>query len=573
MTILLESAIRVTLIAAIIALVLFAMRIKTSAVLHAVWASVVVVMMLLPAWVAWGPKASLPVLPPDRTPVVTFLPPPSPAGRVSTILARPISSPDPSPARKGGGYVAIYLLGVGVFLLRLAIGTVRANRLTSASCVVPVTVGLLHPRIILPESAREWPQAQMNAVLAHEGEHLRRRDPLFQWIALLNRAIFWFHPLAWWLERKLSGLAEETCDGAVLAKGHDPRDYSAYLLDLARTVKGAGLRVGMAMPGASLPYRIRRMLSGIPTHKISRPRMACTVAICSGAAAILVAGTLVHAQSKPQPGVQFEVAAIRPTNLNAGGDGKTKGKDGGGPRSGLDHLRFNYSDSLRGLIIRAYSVKGCPPIADCTRILGGPAWLKKDRFDIQAKMPDGSSEYTFQQFMDGQASQLQLMLQALLAQRFNLRLHREQRQLPVFVMTVTKLGTRLKKAAEPEIISLPDGSSIKNRSLVWTPTLEPNGERSERTVQMIVRDRTLQEVGDTLSMFVGRPVLDRTGLKGEFDFTLEYDKDPDANTPSGALGGPAMFTAFREQLGFKFEATKGPVDVLVIDHAEKPSAN
>jgi uncharacterized protein (TIGR03435 family) len=75
-------------------------------------------------------------------------------------------------------------------------------------------------------------------------------------------------------------------------------------------------------------------------------------------------------------------------------------------------------------------------------------------------------------------------------------------------------------------------------------------------------------------MFMGRPVLDRTGLTGEFDITLEYDKDPDAtNTPTAALAGPAMITAFREQLGIRFEATKGPVEVLVIDHAEKPSEN
>jgi uncharacterized protein (TIGR03435 family) len=69
-------------------------------------------------------------------------------------------------------------------------------------------------------------------------------------------------------------------------------------------------------------------------------------------------------------------------------------------------------------------------------------------------------------------------------------------------------------------------------------------------------------------------VLDRTGLEGTFDITLEYEMDPDAaNTPGGALAGPAMFTAFREELGIKFEATRGPVDVLVIDHAEKPSEN
>ena len=203
-----------------------------------------------------------------------------------------------------------------MLLLRLAIGAIRANRLTSATCVVPVTVGLLHPRIILPECSREWPQAQLDAVLAHEGEHIRRRDPLFQWIALLNRAIFWFHPLAWWLERKLSGLAEEACDAAVLSRGHDPREYSEYLLDLARSVRRAGARVdavGMAMPGIGLKHRIRQMLSGVPVPRISRPRMACTVAVCAGAAAILAAGTLVHAQSQSAASdtPKFEVASIR----------------------------------------------------------------------------------------------------------------------------------------------------------------------------------------------------------------------------------------------------------------------
>ena len=302
-TLLIESAIRATLIAAVIALVLFAMRIKTASVLHAVWASVVVLMLLLPAWVAWGPKASLRVLPPEQTPTVTLLPPPLPAGLVSTAPVSPISTPT-HPAHKGGGYMAIYLLGVGVFLLRLAIGTIRASRLTSASCVVPVTVGLLHPRIILPERSREWPQAQLDAVLAHEGEHIRRRDPLFQWIALLNRAIFWFHPLAWWLERRLSGLAEEACDAAVLARGYDPREYSEYLLELARSVERAGARieaVGMAMPGIGLKHRIRQMLSGVPVPRISRPRMACTLTVCAGAAAILAAGTLVQAQQQSTP--------------------------------------------------------------------------------------------------------------------------------------------------------------------------------------------------------------------------------------------------------------------------------
>jgi hypothetical protein len=343
MTILFESAIRVTLIAADSGLELCAMRIKTASVLHAVWASVVVLMMLLPVWVAWGPKAPIPVLPSQATTAIApldLVPPPSPAG---------LPQRSTSPVRQDGGYVlpdaltVIYFLGFGALLLRLAIGTIRANRLTSAACVVPVTVGRLHPRIILPENSREWPQAQLDAVLAHEGEHIRRRDPFFQWLALLNRALFWFHPLAWWLERRLSGLAEEACDAAVLARGYDAREYSEYLLDLARSVQRAGKRitvVGMAMPGIGLKHRIRQMLSGVPVPRISRPRMACTVAVCATAAAILAVGALVHAQSsKGQSNVQFEVASIRPSSPNPGGGppgGKSK-QGGRGLLQGLDH--------------------------------------------------------------------------------------------------------------------------------------------------------------------------------------------------------------------------------------------
>jgi bla regulator protein BlaR1 len=580
MTILVESAIRVTLIAAVIGLVLFSMRIKTAAACHKMWAGVVVLMLLLPAWVAWGPKAPLPVLPPDRTPVVTVLPPPLPAGLVSTAPASPVSIPAPSPAREGTGYIAIYLLGVGVFLLRLAIGTVRASRLTSNSCVVPVTVGLLHPRIILPERSRDWPQAQLDAVLAHEGEHIRRRDPMFQWIALLNRAIFWFHPLAWWLERRLSGLAEEACDAAVITKGHDPRDYSAYLLELARAVHGAGLRVGMAMPGIGLKHRIRQMLSGVPVPRISRPRMACTVAVCAGAAAILAVGTLVHAQSsKGQSGFQFEVASIKPSSPNPGGGppgGKSK-QAGGGLPQGLDHQRLNLRSTTLGLIIQAFRLKSCGPggFRGCAMVVGGPDWIQNNSYDLQAKLPEKLPAYTLAQLRDGEAPEISAMLQSLLADRFNLKYHRATRQLPVYVLTQVRKSSKL-EPAKHEMRQQKDGSAVMDRSLIWTFPRGANGQINfnQSTVQMIVKNRTIQELTDTLSGAMDRPVLNRTGLTGEFDITLQYDRDVDSDVDDfGATFGPSMMKAFDRELGLKFEGTKGPIEILVIDHIDRPSPN
>ena len=124
----------------------------------------------------------------------------------------------------------------------------------------PVTVGWLAPVLILPRGWQRWPLAQLDAVLTHEAEHARRHDPLVQWLALFNRAVFWFHPLTWWLERRLATLAEEVCDAAVLAAGHSPQDYSDYLLEFARSVTREGRRlhvVAMAMPGSGQPERMR----------------------------------------------------------------------------------------------------------------------------------------------------------------------------------------------------------------------------------------------------------------------------------------------------------------------------
>jgi TonB family protein len=231
---------------------------------------------------------------------------------------------------------AAYLLGFCFLLARLAIGTVRAHRLvrraanregrlTSDACAAPVTVGWLNPTVILPEHWPRWPQAQLNAVLTHEDEHARRRDPLVQWLALLNRAVFWFHPLAWWLERRLSALAEEACDAAVLARGHDPFQYSEYLLEMARVVRQTGARVnvvGMAMPGAFLPQRIRRILEGGPAQRISRVRIVCVAVACAVVSTVFTAGAVDYAQAvnspKPQaiPAPAGSLKVIEPTSTH-----------------------------------------------------------------------------------------------------------------------------------------------------------------------------------------------------------------------------------------------------------------
>ena len=314
-----ECAVRAILIATGTAVALSVLRIKNVVARHRAWTGVVLFMLMLPLWTAFGYQVPLRMLSP--IPQHGELTGSVPAATVPVVITQmndhssAISKGDATPQVMDWRefMLGIYVLGVCVLLLRLAMGTCGAYRLmhqarcvqghlTSSSCLSPITVGWLHAVTILPDGWGEWAQAKLDTVLAHENEHVRRHDPLFQWLALLNRAVFWFHPLAWWLERKLAALSEEACDMAVLERGHDPRDYSEHLLDLALSVTGARKRLrvlGMAMPGCFLPQRIQKILQGIRAPRISRLRMAVTIVVCTALSVVLATGTLAHVRLAP----------------------------------------------------------------------------------------------------------------------------------------------------------------------------------------------------------------------------------------------------------------------------------
>ncbi len=307
----LECVVRSVLIAVCTAVALYVLRVRAARVRHAVWASVVVLMLALPVWTAWGPKAVLRVLKP--APVIV-----AEQSVVTMVQDDSVASPVIAPKKTwglGDYLLGIYLAGVGVLLLRLATGTVRSRRLTSESCTSPITVGAFKPVVILPDEWTEWPEAQLGAVLAHEREHAKWRDPLVQWLALFNRAVFWFHPLSWWLSRRLSALAEEACDDAVLAGGHDPEEYTECLLGLARSVLASGARVsevGMAMPGAYLPQRIRRIVAGAPAQRVSRGRMISVAVVCAAVSAVFTTCAIGYAQDAAAPVLTAPVVETAP---------------------------------------------------------------------------------------------------------------------------------------------------------------------------------------------------------------------------------------------------------------------
>jgi hypothetical protein len=326
----LECAVRAVLIAAGTGVVMRGMRITGAAARHAAWAGVMLLMLLLPLWVAWGPKAPIRAL--------SFM---SPVGFISTVSPVShdqipnwtISTPDapgehaatgkessrPMRGTAAGHWqelaTGVYLVGLCVMLLRLAVGTLRARALirsavrsdgmlSCASCAAPVTAGWFRPVTILPDDWRSWPEAQLAVVLTHERAHVRRGDPLVQWVALLNRAVFWCHPLAWWLERRLAALSEEACDDVVMAGGHDPRAYSECLLDLARSVSRHGARTGVCgvgMAGGFLPQRIRRILDRTPAPRMSHKRLTIAVTLYVVAAGVSLACTPLREWARLSP--------------------------------------------------------------------------------------------------------------------------------------------------------------------------------------------------------------------------------------------------------------------------------
>jgi uncharacterized protein (TIGR03435 family) len=188
------------------------------------------------------------------------------------------------------------------------------------------------------------------------------------------------------------------------------------------------------------------------------------------------------------------------------------------------------------------------------QIAGWPAWSTSAEFDIEAKMDEDTAAALQKLPQKQQATRRRLMLQSLLADRFNLRVHHEIKTLPIYELVVAKGGSKLKESNARET--------------------NTNGIGRLTAQAMPMADLAL-----ILTIQVGRIVVDKTGLTGGYDFALRWMPDqggepPDASgLPLQDDSGPSIFTALQEQLGLKLEPAKGPVEMLVIEHVERPSEN
>lgn len=279
--------------------------------------------------------------------------------------------------------------------------------------------------------------------------------------------------------------------------------------------------------------------------------------------AVVYLALALPAASQPHATAVFEVASVKPSrSRSVTADGKKGPGAAPAPTFEADHLTFRARNvNLLTLVVEAYGLKFCRPLADsCPFVSGGPPWLTRDSFDIDAKGAPGSAEYDTMQLRNAQAPQLQEELRNLLIDRFRLKAHFEKRQLPVLAFTVAESGIRMKRADA--------GESPK---IVFKPVTPPAG--GTPSTQVIAVGSTIQELCNLYAKFMDRPVIDNTGLTGRFDFTVEYAADTDAPGPFAAVAAPTLFKAFEKQAGLKLIATRGAVNVLVIDSAARPGGN
>jgi bla regulator protein BlaR1 len=520
-----------------------------------------------------------------------------------TDLARP--APTRSQNQPATGAVSIWLVGIAWVVISRLIRMQRVRQILSAarrlddgreieslaraknlrgfaqriscarteSIIEPGIHGVFRPILVLPSGVAERLEtAQLDAIMDHELCHIRWYDNLSALIHMAVESIFWFHPLVWWIGTRLIDERERACDEQVLENGGDPKVYASAILKVCEFYVASPLECVAGVSGGNLRKRIEEIMNHRIVQKLSggKKLLLAGVGIFAAAAPIVVGilnAPAIRAQSQPlMP--KFEVASVKPL----GPHDSCCGPD-------VDRQTFALTGSLYDFILHAYhleSICGSKNAlgADCPLVSGAPAWIKKEQFNIQAKMADNSPGYTRNEFMQGEAPQIEFMLQELLADRFKLTVHREMRELPVYAIAIGKNGLKLKHGKESALKQASDGNSSPNRSMFIHPG--PDGSSISK---MTLEDSSMQEFADFLAGFVDRPVLDRTGLKGQFDFMIEYgvDKVPSAGD-SGLIGnlgtaGPSMFSALQEQLGLRLESTKGRVDVLIIDHVGRPSEN
>ncbi|MGH9451109.1 MAG: TIGR03435 family protein, partial [Terriglobia bacterium] len=466
--------------------------------------------------------------------------------------------------------------------------------LLSRATLEPGIFGVFRPVLVWPKGISErLDDGQLEAILAHELWHVRRRDNLAALLHMVVEAVFWFHPLVWWMGGRMVEERERACDEGVLQLGNPPQVYAESILKACEFCVGSPLACVSGVTGSDLKKRIVRIM----TQRVARKLGVRTKLLLVVAGFLAVAlpigfglaqgrpgqanppqGSAVQASNATETAApKFEVASIKPAPPGSHMF-----------RLGTTPGRFNANGVPAKMLIEfAYNLKSDG------QLVGAPGWVNSQRFNIDAKEDDAFVQKMRKLSFDEGGAQVRLMVQSLLADRFKLRVSRETRERPVYALVIAKNGPKLTATKLPP--PGPMGASAPGPHAFRGVRMQPG-----QLTCMAAPISLLVNVLSRRPELGGRLVQDKTGLKGSYDFTLKWTPEmgrgqmmAEGPGPGGGRGAgagenqqaatgvgpapdssaPSIFTAIQEQLGLKLKPEKGPVEVLVIDHIEPPTPN
>jgi uncharacterized protein (TIGR03435 family) len=558
-------------------LLLKALRVKDASVRLAAWTAMLCGSLALPLL-----TVSVPSLPVRMKPV--------PVQRTAAPAAVPtratvvFEASAPSPKRFDWVRAALiaYLTVAGVLLLRLGLGLALALRLLQRSrptgtdgvresdgVASPVTLGVIRPRILLPIDWREWDATKLAAVLAHEHSHISRRDPAVQVLSAIHRALLWYSPLSWYLDRQIVQLAEQASDDAAVAAIRDRASYAEVLLEfMRRGVRGAAWQVVPMARYGQPEQRIHRILDSTTLSRgMTRWSIMAIVALTLPLAYVVAAA---------QARLTFDAASVKPAiappGVNINGSYMTASRiedlgpirSTGGPGTS-DPGRIHYPlVSLKGLLERAYE--------SVYFEIKAPDWAGTDILSVDATMPSGATK-----------EQCQQMLRNLIVDRFQMKSHVETKEVGGYVLVAGKGGPKLKEFVEGGPPPIKDDGWPALRQPLTGIALQSMPYDHTR----MIGHGTMADLAKMLTMLLNSRVEDASGLSGTYEIKVPFAGrfggprgamailDPAASTDAAAPETlPNIFAAVQAELGLKLEQKKVPVEILVVDHVEKtPSGN
>ena len=406
--------------------------------------------------------------------------------------------------------------------------------------------------------------------MAHEVWHVRRNDNLAAAVHMMVEAIFWFHPLVWWLGAHMVDERERACDEEVLQLGSPPQVYAESILKICEFCVGSPLACVAGVTGSDLKKRIANIMNKNIVRKLNFGKKLLLTALGVAAIALpIVFGLARPAHSQAQSSSENMGAKTFVFTRGYQQVSITPGETG----NGIIQTRILFhpdsfmakNQTLQELIKLAYGVQA-------SQISGGPDWIATARFNVDEKLDNATVAELKKLSPEQQKIERDQMFQNLLADQFKVALHRESRLLLAQVLVIAKNGPKIQPAKPGD--TYPNGIEGADRASGRARHKFDFGSDG-----VIVQALPMSFVTQNLATHLNQPIVDRTGLTGDYDFTLRFS--PEGGTAHEENGrkvtttslssldarNAALVNAIEEQLGLRLEPQFVPLPVLVIDRA------